>query len=145
MPKIYDFTAYNQDKGAPNVYNFETEIGYVDLEIFATPEEYDNISDAKAYIEYNATLILKKAGIDSILFNVSSIELEFEVDDYPEPPKEFDVDLIPGRTVDHSQIKTEENDGLIPSYPSKIEINMQKSTDPRSWQVVVYFGFRKRS
>jgi hypothetical protein len=67
--------------------------------------------------------------------------LEFEVDDYPnDSSKEFDIDLIPGKTIDYSQIKAEREEVIIPTYPSRIEINMNKSTEPRNFDVTVYFG-----
>lgn len=146
MPKIYDYLAFNHNKGngTPGAYNFECEIKYIDIDISGKPEEYDELSDAKIYLEYSVELIFKKAGIDSAIFRVNSIELEFEVDDYPNGIKEFDVDLIPGKTIDFSQIRTEENENLIPTFPEKVEIDMRKSTDPRNWDIVVYFGFNRR-
>jgi hypothetical protein len=68
------------------------------------------------------------------------MELEFEVDDYPNESKQFDVDLIPGKTIDHSQIKTEEGLSLIPTFPDKAEIDMKKSTNPMNWEIKIHFG-----
>lgn len=142
MPRIYDYLAFNDKKGGglPGSYNFECDIRYVDIDISGKPEEYEEIVDAKLHLNYSIDLILKKAGIDSALFRVNHMELEFEVDDYPNSAKEFDVDLIPGKTIDFSQVKTQENERLIPSFPEKVEIDMRKSTDARNWEIVVFFG-----
>lgn len=143
MSRIYDYTAFtgNSRKGGNNNdYSFGIEMKYVDIDIYGRPEEYEEINEAKAFIEYSVDLIVKKGGIDGMIFNVNSIELEFEIDDYPNGTKEFDMDLIPGKTVDYSQIKSEINESPIPTYPDKLEINMNKSTDPRNFDITVHFG-----
>ena len=143
MSRIYDYTAFsgNSRKGGnSNDYSFGIDMKYVDIDIFVKPEEYEELSDCKAFIEYSVDLIIKRGGIDSLIFNVNSIEFEFTVDDYPNGSKEFDIDLIPGKTVDYSQIKTEVHDSAIPTYPDKLEINMNKSTDPKNFDITVYFG-----
>ena len=142
MPKIYDYLAFNHNRGngIPGAYNFEADLRYVDLDIFGRPEEYDDLSDAKLHLNYSVEIIAKKSGIDMLIFKVTDMELEFEIDDYPNANKEFDVDLIPGKTIDFSQIKTEEGANLIPTFPSKAEIDMKKSTNPRNWEIRVYFG-----
>jgi hypothetical protein len=143
MSRIYDYTAFsgNSKKGGnSNDYSFGIDMKYVDIDIFGKPEEYEELSDCKAFIEYSVDLIVKRGGIDSLIFNVNSIEFEFEVDDYPNGTKEFDIDLIPGKTIDYSQIKTEVRDSAIPTYPDKLEINMNKSMDPKNFDITVYFG-----
>ena len=86
-------------------------------------------------------LIVKKAGIDDFIFNVNLIELEFSVDDYPnDEPKRFDIDLIPGKTVDYSQINADKLSNVIPTYPNNLSIDMNKSTDPRKFKITVSFG-----
>lgn len=145
MPRIYDYLAFNDKKGGiPGAYNFECELKYVQLDIFGKPEEYEDLSDAKIHLDYSVQLFVKKTGIDSVVFTINGIELEFQIDDYPNGVKEFDVDLIPGKTVDFSQLKTEENENLIPTHPEKAEINMRKSTDPRNWEITVFFGSNSR-
>jgi hypothetical protein len=68
------------------------------------------------------------------------MELDFEVDDYPNDSKEFDIDLIPGRTIDYNQILVDKKDVLIPSYPKSVEIDMNKSTEARNFKITVVFG-----
>lgn len=147
MSKIYDYTAFSENNsngkkigGGINDYSFGWELKYVDIDLYDRPEEYEEINDCKAFIEYSVDLIVKKGGIDGITFSLNSIELEFEVDDYPNGIKEFDIDLIPGKTIDYSQLKNEVSDSPIPTYPEKLEINMNKSTDPRNFDITVYFG-----
>ena len=142
MAKIYDYLSFNDKKGAgiPGAYNFEDKLKYIDIDIFGKPEEYEELNDASLHLSYSVQLILKKSGIDMLIFTVTDMELEFEVDDYPNENKQFDVDLIPGKTIDFSQIKTEEGSTLIPTYPDKAEIDMKKSTNPRNWEITIHFG-----
>lgn len=146
MAKIYDYLSFNDKRGAgiPGAYNFEDKLKYIDIDIFNKPEEYDALNDASLHLNYSVQLHLKKSGIDMLVFTVTDMELEFEVDDYPNENKQFDVDLIPGKTIDFSQIKTEEGDHLIPSYPDKAEIDMKKSTNPMNWEITIHFGSNRR-
>lgn len=147
MARIYDYNSFQDgNKGAnPNDFKFGDEIKYINIDIYNKPEEYEDITDAKVYVEYSTRFIFKKSGIDDIIFSIDSVELEFQVDDYPnDEPKEFDIELIPGKTIDYSQLKAEREEIIIPSYPDRIEINMNKSTEPRNFQVTVYFGSSSR-
>jgi len=147
MARIYDYNSFQDgNKGAnPNDFKFGDEIKYINIDIYNKPEEYEDITDAKVYVEYSTRFIFKKSGIDDIIFSIDSVELEFQVDDYPnDEPKEFDIELIPGKTIDYSQLKAEKEEIIIPSYPDRIEINMNKSTEPRNFQVTVYFGSSSR-
>ena len=74
------------------------------------------------------------------MFNVDLIELEFSVDDYPNEPKQFDMDLIPGKTIDYSQLNVEKLASVIPTYPKNLSIDMNKSTDPKNFKITVSFG-----
>ncbi len=143
MARIYDYNSFQDgNKGAnQNDFKFGDEIKYINIDIHNTPEEYDDITNAKVYVEYSVRFIFKKGGIEDLIFSVDSVELEFEVDDYPNDyPKEFDIELIPGKTIDYSQLKAEQGEVIIPTYPERIEINMNKSTEPRNFDVTVYFG-----
>ncbi len=140
--RIYDYSAFTDSKKPTNTndYTFGIELGYTDIDIQNRPEEYADISDVKIFIDYSVNLIIKKSGIDSMDIVVNSMELDFEVDDYPNDSKEFDIDLIPGRTVDYNQILVDKNDVLIPSYPKSVEIDMNKSTEARNFKITVVFG-----
>jgi len=140
--RIYDYSAYSASKkgGSRGDYSFGMEMKYMEIDIHNRPEEYSDIDDSKAFIEYSLDLIIKKAGIDDFIFNVDSIELEFSVDDYPNGTKEFDIDLIPGKTIDYGQITVEKLDSVIPTYPNNLSIDMNKSTDPKNFKITVSFG-----
>ena len=142
MSRIYDYNSFSSNKSGSNrgEYNFGMEMRYVDIDILNRPDEYDSISDAKAFVEYSLKMDVRKEGIDNINFSLNSVELEFRVDDYPNPDKEFDIDLIPGRTIDIGQMKADTGEALIPTYPTKLRINMNGSTDPKKYDVEVYFG-----
>jgi hypothetical protein len=140
--RIYDYSAFNDSKKPTNTndYTFGIELGYTDIDIVNRPEEYADISDAKIFIDYSVNLVIKKSGIDSMDISVNSMELDFEVDDYPNESKEFDIDLIPGRTIDYNQILIEKKEVLIPTYPKSVSIDMSKSTEARNFKITVVFG-----
>ena len=140
--RIYDYGAFTDSKKPTNNndYTFGIELGYTDIDIQNRPDEYADLSDAKIFIEYSVNLVIKKSGIDSIDMVVNSLELDFEVDDYPNESKEFDIDLIPGRTIDYNQIFIDKKDVLIPSYPKSVEIDMCKSTEAKNFKITVVFG-----
>lgn len=142
MGRIYDYSAFSSSKkgSSRGDYSFGMELKYIEIDLFNRPEEYSDIDDSKAFIEYSIDLIIKKAGIDDFIFNVDLIELEFSVDDYPNEPKQFDIDLIPGKTIDYSQLNVEKLASIIPTYPDKLSIDMNKSTDPKNFKITVSFG-----
>jgi hypothetical protein len=142
MSRIYDYGAFTfSKKESPRgEYSFGVDIKYIDIDIHNRPKEYQEIEDAKAFIEYSVNLEIKKNGIAGLDFSLNGVELEFTVDDYPNPTKSFDIDLIPGRTIDIGQVHAESKDYKIPTYPSKLEINMNGSTDPKKFDVTVHFG-----
>ena len=142
MGRIYDYSAFSSSKkgSSRGDYSFGMELKYIEIDLFNRPEEYSDIDDSKAFIEYSIDLIIKKAGIDDFIFNIDLIELEFSVDDYPNEPKQFDIDLIPGKTIDYSQLNVEKLASIIPTYPDKLSIDMNKSTDPKNFKITVSFG-----
>jgi hypothetical protein len=142
MGRVYDYNQFSFSKTGANRgdYSFGHELKYIDIDIHNRPEEYENISDSKAFINYSVSLEVRKTGIESIFFNVDSVELEFSVDDYPNPGKDFDIDLIPGKTIDIGQVAADVDDCQIPTYPTELLINMNGSTDPKKFNVTVKFG-----
>lgn len=142
MSRVYDYGSFTYAKReAPRgEYKFGTEIKYIDIDIHNRPKEYQNIDDSKAFVEYSVILDIKKNGITDIQFSVNNIEFEFTVDDHPNPVKEFDIDLIPGRTIDIGQMHVDHKEYKIPTQPTKLEIDMNGSTDPKKFDVIVYFG-----
>ncbi len=143
MGRIYDYSAFSSSKkgSSRGDYSFGMELKYIEIDLFNRPEEYADIDDAKAFIEYSVDLIVKKAGIDDLILNINLVELEFSVDDYPnEEPKKFDMDLIPGKTIDYSQLHVDKLASVIPTYPNNLTIDMNKSTDPKKFKITVSFG-----
>ena len=142
MGRIYDYSAFSSSKkgSSRGDYSFGMELKYIEIDLFNRPEEYSDIEESKAFIEYSIDLIVKKAGIDDFMFNVDLIELEFSVDDYPNEPKQFYMDLIPGKTIDYSQLNVEKLASVIPTYPKNLSIDMNKSTDPKNFKITVSFG-----
>ena len=142
MGRIYDYSAFSSSKkgSSRGDYSFGMELKYIEIDLFNRPEEYSDLDDAKAFIEYSVDLIVKKAGIEDFVFNIDIIELEFSVDDYPNEPKQFDIDLIPGKTIDYSQLNVEKLSSVIPTYPKNLSIDMNKSTDPSKFKITVSFG-----
>ena len=142
MGKIYDYSAFSSSKkgSSRGDYSFGAELKYIEIDLFNRPDEYSEIDDIKAFIEYSIDLIVKKSGIEDFVFNVGLIELEFSVDDYPNGSKQFDIDLIPGKTIDYSQLNIEKLSSVIPTYPNNLIIDMNKSTNPRNFKITVSFG-----
>ena len=104
--KIYDYSAFSSSKkgSSRGDYSFGAELKYIEIDLFNRPEEYSDIEESKAFIEYSIDLIVKKAGIDDFMFNVDLIELEFSVDDYPNEPKQFDMDLGVTKSITFLQL-----------------------------------------
>jgi hypothetical protein len=142
MSRIYDYGAftYAKKEGPRGEYSFGTGIEYIDIDIHNRPKEYQDIINSKAFVEYSVNLDITKKGISDVTFSIKNVELEFSVDDHPNPTKDFDIDLIPGRTIDIGQMHVEYKEYKIPTYPSKLEIDMNASTDPKKFDVTIHFG-----
>jgi hypothetical protein len=142
MSRIFDYNSFSSGKVGSdgNKFTFGCDLSYIDIDIINRPEEYEELSDAKCFIEYSVDFYFKKYGIDSIDFQINNIELNFEVDDYPNDTKEFDMDFIPGKTVDFNQIMVEVGDNPIPTYPRSLTVDMNKSTELRNYRISVGFG-----
>ena len=141
--RIYDYTAFSsksRNSSARGEYSFGSEVKHIDIDFFNRPEEYQDIDDSKAFVEYSVDIQVRRSGIEGMTFNIDSVELEFSVDDYPNGTKHFDMDFIPGKTIDHSQLVEEVLSSPLPTYPEKIEIDMANSTDIRKYKIKVYFG-----
>lgn len=142
MSRIYDYNQFATKKNrVGGDYTFGQELLYTEIDLHNLPEEWsEGFDEKKAFIEYSVDVEVKKGGIEGVQFRVNLIELEISVDDYPNPSKEFDFDLVPGKNVDFSQIQIDKKDFVIPSYPSNLEIDMGKSTEPVKWKITVSFG-----
>lgn len=142
MAQIYDYSAFSNQKKVvnSNQYTFGIKMESMDIDIHNRPDEYTDITDRSAFIDYSVNISVNKAGIESITFVVNSIEVQFEVDDYPNETLEKDMDIIPGKTLDYNNVVSISKENIIPTYPTSLEIDMNKSTDTREFKVKVYFG-----
>jgi hypothetical protein len=141
MSRIYDYNQFSSKKSRiGGDFTFGQELLYTEIDIFNRPEEWSDLDDKKAFVEYSVDVEVRKSGIEGLQFRINLIELEFSVDDDPNPHKEFDFDLLPGKNVDFSQLEADTKDFIIPSYPSNLEIDMNKSTEPVKWKIKVSFG-----
>ncbi len=96
--------------------------------------------DVKVFIEYSTNVVSNKRGLERVDFSVDCIELIMDIENSVGKNEEIDFDLIPGKTIDYGQVKYTINEFPIPSYPQRIEINMNGFTDPTRFDVMVYFG-----
>jgi hypothetical protein len=141
MSRIYDYNQFSSKKNhVGGDFTFGEDLSYTNIDLFNRPEEWSDVDTKKAFVEYSVNIGVKKMGIEGLSFRINLIELEFSVDDYPNPHKDFDFDLIPGKNVDFSQIEEDIKDFIIPTYPSNLEIDMNKSTEPIKWKIKVSFG-----
>jgi len=141
MSRIYDYNQFSQKKNrVGGDFTFGQEMKYVDIDLFNRPKEWDDIYDVKAFLEYSVDIEVRKSGIEGLQFRINSVELEIKIDDYPNSPKEFDFDLVPGKTIDYDQLVANPLDYMIPTYPSNLEINMNGSPEPTKWKIEVKFG-----
>ena len=142
MARVYDYNSFSSNKigSERGAYTFGCELKYIDIDIHNRPDEYANISDSKVFVEYSVNLDIRKAGIDAVNFSINTIELEFSVDDHPNPIKEFDIDLTPGSTIDIGQVMADVKNSPIPTDPTGIKIDMNGSTDSKKFNVYVSFG-----
>jgi hypothetical protein len=141
MSRIYDYNQFSSKKNRiGGDFTFGQKLLYTEIDLFNRPEEWSDLDDKKAFVEYSVDIEVRKSGIAGLQFRINLIELEFSVDDDPNPHKEFDFDLVPGKNVDFSQLEDDPKDFVIPTYPSNLEIDMNKSTEPVKWKIKVSFG-----
>lgn len=142
MTRVYDYGSFSTSKlGADRgSYNFSTKMKYIDIDIQDPPEEYDEILDARIFVDYSVILDIQKEGIMWLDFKINLVEFEFDVGDLQNSPKQFDIDFIPGKTIDIGQLIADYERDSIPTVPTRIRINMNRSTDPRKYDVTVKFG-----
>lgn len=142
MSRIYDYGSFssNKSKFSDSRNKFGFEMSLVDIDIIGRPKEFKDIEDVKVFIDYSTEVISNKRGLEGVNFSIDCIELVMTIENTSGKKEEIDFDLIPGKTIDYGQVKHYTNDFPIPSYPERIEINMNGFTDPRRFDVIVYFG-----
>jgi len=143
MGRIQDyqhFAAAKTDKHARGEYSFIHTLGETDISLENVPVEIKELSDVNASVEYSIETIATKSGIEGISFRVDMIELVFSVDKYPNDIEEIDLDIAPGQNIEHGRIRPIELDSIIPTNPSRIEINMGNSLNVSNFIITVFFG-----
>jgi hypothetical protein len=141
MSRIYDYNQFSSKKNRiGGDYTFGQDLKSMDIDLFNRPDDWQDLDDYKAFIEYSVDVEVKKSGIEGLMFRINMVELEFTVDDYPNESKEFDFDLVPGKNIDFSQLEANPLEYVIPTYPSNLTIDMNKSTEPIKWKITVSFG-----
>ena len=61
-------------------------------------------------------------------------------DNFPSEDIEYEFDLIPGKNIPKENIKYVVENVVIPSDPTRIEVDMNKSSDSKDFLVTVTFG-----
>lgn len=142
MARIDDYNSYisGKSKNFTQEHYFIYPLNYTDITIKNNPPEMIDVDDSRCEIEYEAIVSRNKRGIDGIDFKIHRIELEIEVDDYPNEPKKFEFEIEPGVNIDPSQVIPSPLSFVIPTYPREISIDMRKSTDVKDFRIEVEFG-----
>lgn len=143
MGRIQDyqhFAAAKTDRHARGEYSFIHTLGETDITLENVPVELKELSDVSASIEYSIETIATKSGIDGLSFRIDMIELVFVVDKYPNNTEEIDLDIAPGQNIEHGRVRPMELENLIPTNPTRIEINMGNSLNVSNFIISVFFG-----
>ncbi len=141
--RIYDYQKFSSDNPRKNnrgEYSFSHKIGITDIFFVNKPEELGEISDASAVIDYIADVVATKGGIEDIKFKAYRIELVVEKDSYPEESEEIDIDIEEGGNIQMGRIRSVSNECPIPSYPTRLEIDMKNSMNVSNFLIEVVFG-----
>jgi len=141
--RVYDYGTFasrkKKDKSFNTDMNFSVDVASMDLDIFNKPKELENIISVECEIDYSARVLSGNSGISTIDFLVSSIELEVKTENSGEE-KEYEIDILPGKNTEAENIIPVKADILIPSEPTKVEIDMNKSMNPKDFRIKVIFG-----
>ena len=142
MARVDDYNTYlsGKSKNFSNEHYFICDLKYTDIIGKGNPPEIMNVDDAKCEVEYEAAVTRNKAGIDGVDFQIHRIELEIDVDDYPNDKKTFEFEIETGVNIDPAMVIVEKLDYIIPTYPKRITIDMRKSMEVKDFKVVVEFG-----
>lgn len=141
--RIYDYRRFSSDNSRKNnrgEYSFSHKLGITDIFLVNKPEELGEISDANAVIDYNIDVIASKEGIDEMKFKAYRIELVVTKDNYPEESEEIDIDIEDGANIQMGRIRSISNECPIPSYPTRLEVDMQNSMNVANFLIEVIFG-----
>jgi hypothetical protein len=142
MARIQDYNSYSvsKNKNFSSDHTFFCDLSFLDVELSNRPPELTDVDDLKCEIEYQVSIQRSKEGIQDLSFKISNIEIEIYCDQHPEPPKEFEFDIVPGENIDPSLILCKKGERIIPSNPVSVSIDMKRSMNPKDFYIVVFFG-----
>jgi len=140
--RVHDYQEFSskKDKSFNTNMEFCSDLKYIDISVFNRPKELENLNGIECEIDYAVGVNSSKTGIDSLSFDIRSIELELMKDNFPSEDIEYEFDLIPGKNIPKENIKYVVENVVIPSDPTRIEVDMNKSSDSKDFLVTVTFG-----
>jgi hypothetical protein len=143
MARIYDYNQFSYEgpkKLSRGEYPFICSLGFIDITFENLPDEIGEISDASAVVNYSVYVKADKTGINDLDFTVDMIELVMKIDKYPTGTEEVDFDIAPNKNIENLRILSVKPDKLIPTAPTKIVFNFNKSMNVSNFNVEITFG-----
>ena len=142
MSRVFDYNSFASKKVKSFNTNmtFSCDVRQIDIDLYNLPEELKNMSSVNCEVDYEVAVISSKTGISDIDFLVRSIELDVMVDSHPDPDLEYEIDVLPGKNCQAESIICEKGDRIVPSDPTRIEIDMCGSILPKDFKIKVTFG-----
>jgi hypothetical protein len=143
MARIYDYNQFSYEgpkKLSRGEYPFISLLGFIDITFENLPDEIGEISDASAVVNYSVYVKADKTGINDLDFTVDMIELVMKIDKYPTGTEEVDFDIAPNKNIENLRILSVKPDKLIPTAPTKIVFNFNKSMNVSNFNVEITFG-----
>jgi hypothetical protein len=143
MARIYDYNQFSYEgpkKLSRGEYPFICSLGFIDITFENLPDEIGEISDASAVVNYSVYVKADKTGINDLDFSVDMIELVMKIDKYPTGTEEVDFDIAPDKNIENLRILSVKPDKLIPTAPTKIVFNFNKSMNVSNFNVEITFG-----
>jgi hypothetical protein len=121
---------------------FSSKIGREDthVDLYDEPMDMKYASVRSGVISWDMELSPRKWGLDlgSTPASITSMRLEYEVDD-EETGDTIEKEIeIPEGVLSHDQFTTEINS--FPLNLDAVEIRMNHTTDPRFWKFILYLG-----
>jgi hypothetical protein len=141
--RIYDYNKFAYDnprRSNRGDYAFSAKLGTTDIFLTNLPDELSDISNIEAIIDYSVIVSADKEGIQKLNFLTEKIEIVVEKDKYPNDSEEIDIDIFSGQNIQPDRINSISSNCPIPSYPTRLEVDMQNSMNVENFMVDVYFG-----
>ena len=142
MSRISDYVSFNSSKNKRTSHelSFTCELDYLEVEVVNKPPEITDVDSLECEIEYQVSIERSKEGLQDMIFRIENIELEINVDDYPNDQKEFEFDITPGENFPVQNLIIRKGEKLIPSHPTFARVNMMKSMNVMDFRIEILFG-----